>query len=168
MNDYSNCKTNKFGEIGEQLFAKLMEQKGYIVESVTDEPIYWEQDIDFILTNTKTDVKTTFEVKWDSVISSTNNIFFETESNFYGGVKGWGYTSKAQYLAYGDSHNKAFLVISFNDIRDFEAETKPYHKTLADHFNHGMIVRRGALIDIDELMDWCRENHRWFMILREN
>jgi hypothetical protein len=57
-----------------------MESRGYIVEDVTAAPFYWDKDIDFIITSTATGITKSFEVKTDSRIANTGNLYLELES----------------------------------------------------------------------------------------
>jgi hypothetical protein len=46
-------------------------------------------DIDFIVTSPTTGETKTFEVKWDSRINKTGNLFLEIMSKYSKGCKGW-------------------------------------------------------------------------------
>ena len=57
-----------------------MEQRDYKVEDVSGNPEYWPQDIDFIITSPTTGNVKTFEVKYDSKINKTGNLYLELTS----------------------------------------------------------------------------------------
>jgi hypothetical protein len=54
-----------------------MESRNYTVEDVSGNPEYWDKDIDFIITSSATGLTKTFEVKWDTRINRTNNLYLE-------------------------------------------------------------------------------------------
>jgi hypothetical protein len=66
-----------------------MENRNYKVEDVTNNPCYWNKDIDFIITSPTTGDVKTFEVKWDSKINKTGNLFLELLSARSEGGNGW-------------------------------------------------------------------------------
>ena len=65
------------GKQGEALFSQIMTEKGYTVVDVSGNPEYWHKDIDFIITSPTTGSVKTFEVKWDSRIGQTGNLYLE-------------------------------------------------------------------------------------------
>lgn len=101
---------------GEQLFTQLMEQKGYKVENVSDNPDYY-YIADFLLTSPTTGLTKSVEVKWDYKIHETNNLYLELATRFADGV-GWYEYCSADYVAYGDAINKVFYVFSLLELRE--------------------------------------------------
>ena len=77
------------GKIGEALFAQTMIENGYKVQDVSNNPDYWYKDIDFFITSPTTNQVKTFEVKWDSRIGSTGNLYLELTNIHSKGGKGW-------------------------------------------------------------------------------
>lgn len=94
-----------------------MEQRGYEVEDVSNNPDYWSKDIDFIITSPTTGLTKTFEVKWDSKISKTGNLYLELVNKNSAGLRGWWEFSKADYLVYGDAERKIFYVFDLEELR---------------------------------------------------
>ena len=77
------------GRLGEILFAQMMREGGYTVADVSGDSEYWHKDIDFLITSPTTGAIKAFEVKWDSRINQTGNLYLElTNVNSKGG-KGW-------------------------------------------------------------------------------
>ena len=70
------------GKQGERLFRDTMAARGYEVVDVSGNPEYWYKDIDFIITSPTTGNTKTFEVKWDTRINTTGNLYLERTSNF--------------------------------------------------------------------------------------
>lgn len=58
----------------------MMRERNYTVEDVSNNPDFWPKDIDFIITSPTTGETKTFEVKWDSNIHYTKNLFLEIEN----------------------------------------------------------------------------------------
>ena len=135
------------GKQGEQLFAQIMQQKGYIVEDVTNNPEYWYRDIDFIVTSSTSGEIKTFEVKWDTKINTTGNLFLEYESLYSKGGKGWFEFCEADYLAYGDAVTKVFYIIDMEQLRQ-AANNLPFRSARCGNDSIGQLV---ALKDIQEI-----------------
>lgn len=74
---------------GERLFSEIMQSRDYIVEDVSNNPSYWEKDIDFIVTSPRSGLTKSFEVKWDSCINATGNLYLELTNVHSKGGRGW-------------------------------------------------------------------------------
>ena len=108
---------------GEQLFKSLMEQRGHKVEDLTAQKAYQIKDIDFKITSPAGKVAT-FEVKYDSRIHSTGNLFVEYFSaHNYGGL-GWYEFCEADFIAYGDAHAETFYCFLLEDLRQLISSHK--------------------------------------------
>lgn len=104
------------GRQGELLFSRRMRDAGYIVEDVSGNSDYWYKDIDFIVTSPSGNTRT-FEVKWDTRINQTGNLFLETANKHSKGGCGWFCFCQADFLAYGDATTKVFYVIAMDELR---------------------------------------------------
>lgn len=112
------------GKQGEMLFAQIMTQRGYKVVDTTDIASYQKYDIDFILTSSATGLTRSFEVKYDTRINRTNNLYLELtniHSKQWGG-QGWWLHCNADYLAYGDYHTKKFYVFELKELKEKVAQ----------------------------------------------
>lgn len=105
------------GKQGERLFASIMTQLGYEVVDRTNEPDYWSKDIDFTITSPTTGLVKEFEVKFDSRINRTHNLYLEISNIHSKGGRGWFEFCEADYLAYGDSHTNTFFVIPMDELK---------------------------------------------------
>ena len=105
------------GKQGERIFKEMMEARGYEVESVTNNPDFFYKDIDFFVTSPFTGAVKSFEVKWDTRINFTNNLYLEMLNIYSKGGKGWFKFCEADYLAYGDSHTETFYIIPMEQLR---------------------------------------------------
>jgi hypothetical protein len=56
---------NNIGNLGEQVFSHKMREVGYTVKNVSGDPVFWDLDIDFLITNPSTGATRSFEVKFD-------------------------------------------------------------------------------------------------------
>ena len=77
------------GKDGEKLFRERMSAQGYTVQDVSNNSNYWEKDIDFLVTSPTSKLTKSIEVKWDSKINTTGNLYLETFSINSKGYKGW-------------------------------------------------------------------------------
>lgn len=112
------------GKQGEYLFKQIMESRNYTVEDVSGNPEYWDKDIDFIITSSTTGLTKTFEVKWDTRINRTNNLYLELtniNSKQWNG-EGWWPHCQADYLVYGDAVAQTFHVIPLLALRERVAQ----------------------------------------------
>ncbi len=109
---------------GEYELKWFLRERGYAIKDVSFEPDYWYQDIDLIATNIFTKEVVTIEVKWDTQLASTGNIFIELENPRSLGGKGWFEFCQADYLAYGDATNRIFYFIKMSDLRNYIYESK--------------------------------------------
>lgn len=105
------------GKQGEYLFKQIMESRNYAVNDVSGNPDYWYRDIDFIVTSPTTGAVKSFEVKWDSRINRTGNLYLELTSINSKGGKGWYQFCQADYLVYGDANAKVFYIIPMEQLR---------------------------------------------------
>ena len=106
------------GREGERLFQCAMEQMGYTVADVSNDSRYWHRDIDFIITSPTTGATKCFEVKWDSRINSTGNLYLELSNIHSRGGQGWYNFCQADYLAYGDAVSGQFYIIPLLALRE--------------------------------------------------
>jgi hypothetical protein len=106
------------GKVGEMLFKQIMESSGYSVMDVSGEPQYWDKDIDFVITSPTTGITKTFEVKWDSRINNTGNLYLEIANSHSKGCKGWYEFCEADYLVYGDAQAQYFYIIPLLELRE--------------------------------------------------
>lgn len=110
---------NNTGKKGEQAFAAIMNEMGFGVENVSNNPDYFSKDIDFIITN-KLGTTKTVEVKYDNRISKTGNLYLETFNinSEQWGCDGWWLHCEADYLAYGDANKGFFYMFHLGDLKD--------------------------------------------------
>ena len=136
------------GKQGEKLFRQIMQNRGYKVVDVSDNPEYWERDIDFIITSPTTGITKTFEVKFDSRIHVTGNLFLEQSNTNSKGGLGWFNFCKADYLAYGDAASRKFYIIPLLELKE-RVKQLLYRQAFCGQDSIGQLV---ALDDIKDLI----------------
>ena len=113
---------------GEYEVKKYLRGRGFQVEDVSDNPVYWAKDIDLIATNPSTGKMASIEVKLDGRISDTENFFIEFENPRSKNSKGWFHFSEADFLYYIDETSLLTYIIKFDELRRFIA---PHKRDLA-------------------------------------
>lgn len=136
------------GKQGENLFKQIMESRKYKVVDVSDSPEYWEQDIDFIITSPTTGAIKTFEIKYDSRIHSTGNLYLELNNVHSKGGIGWFNFCQADYLAYGDAANKVFYIVPLLELKE-RVKQLPYRQAACGEDSIGQLI---SLADIQDLV----------------
>ena len=138
---------------GEQLAKEIMEAKGWEVTDVSNNPDYWYKDIDFIVKNPENGHVITMEIKWDSKINKTHNLYIElTNINSKGG-KGWFTFCEADYLAYGDAAARCFYIIPLLELKNKINNNKVQCRTAQCGYDStGLLVCIDDISDIVELL----------------
>lgn len=139
---------------GELELKRWLRLNDYIVEDVSDNPLYWDQDIDLIAQLPHSQRSITIEVKWDSRIAETGNLFVETYNEASKNRLGWIKFSKADYIYYGDSNSRKFYKISRALLKEYVEDNKKdlVYRTAADYRNGVMISSSGGyLVPIEKI-----------------
>ena len=135
--------------IGEIRAYDYLTSQGWTIEDLTSCPQYFDKDIDFLLQ--KDDEEHTIEVKWDSRIAETGNMFIETVTDLDKCKAGWFEFCQAEYIFYGDSHNELFYVFKTDDLRDFVSHNTMEERKAADYSFCGKVkkVSQGMIVPIE-------------------
>lgn len=134
------------GREGEKLFADIMRAQAIDVRDVSGNKDYWAQDIDFIISNGEK--QRTVEVKYDTRIHKTGNMYIETANPRSQGGKGWFLFCQADYLAYGDAWNKCFYFIRIKDLREYVSKNEGRLREVSTYDGS-----RGFLIGLKDVED---------------
>lgn len=133
---------------GEYELKKYLRRQGNEVLDVSENPVYWAQDIDFIVND-----MITVEVKWDEVISSTGNLFIEFCADINKDTPGWFTYCKADWLYYGDAVNKKYYIFPFNELKQHIEKNIDQYKigTAADRDKRDNVKKwsRGYLVPLN-------------------
>lgn len=132
-------KIHLFYKPGELEFKLKVKELGHTLEYVGDDENYWYKDTDFIAED-----GTAIEVKWDSWINTTNNLFIETANPRSKNGKGWYNFIEAEWLAYGNSRINEFYMINMQDLRNYINTYNPNSITTGDG-------AQGYLIQLKEI-----------------
>ena len=135
--------------IGEIRAYDYLTRNGWIIDDLTKCPQYFDKDIDF-LAHSDSEAHT-IEVKWDSRIADTGNMFIETITDLDKSMAGWFEFCQAEYIFYGDSQNELFYVFKTDDLRDFVSHNTMEERKAADYSFLGKIkkVSQGMIVPIE-------------------
>lgn len=139
------------GKQGETLFKQIMQNRKYQVEDVSTNPSYWRKDIDFIITSPTTGLTKTFEVKWDTKIHKTNNLYLELVNVNSDGGYGWFEFCRADYLVYGDAVSKTFYIIPLLELRE-RVKSLPKRVSQCGNDSIGQLVSLKQISDIIQVL----------------
>lgn len=137
------------GRQGELLFQQRMLELNYKVQDVSGNPEYWSKDIDFIVTSSTSGLTKSFEIKWDSRINNTGNLYLELTNVHSKGGRGWYEFCEADFLAYGDSQAGCFYIISLSDLRERVSKQQRNRYAQCGNDSTGLLI---ALADIQDLI----------------
>ena len=138
------------GRQGELLFQSIMEKRNYQVEDVTNDPYYQDKDIDFVVTSPTGAIKT-FEVKYDTKIKDTHNLYLEIIAAKSNGGYGWWEYCKADYLAYGDAQTQTFYIIPLLELRE-RVKKLPRRVAQCGIESVGLLVSLNSIKDITQIL----------------
>jgi penicillin-binding protein-related factor A (putative recombinase) len=114
---------NSAGKRGEKLFKEFLEKSGKPCKDVSDDPKYQRDDIDFIVEG-KSGNEISFEVKNDSKIAYTGNIFYESISNVDYGTVGCFEKTKADFIVICSESENKFYLIKSDVLRNYVQQNK--------------------------------------------
>lgn len=140
--------------IGELRAYNYLQDNGWSVEDVTKNEQYFDKDIDLVAH--RGTERLTVEVKWDSRIASTGNMFIETVTDLDKSKAGWFMFCQADYIYYGDSTNQLFYVFKTADLREFVATHTTEERKAGDYNYRGLLkkVSQGMLVPIKEFSQY--------------
>ena len=139
------------GKQGEQLFKQIMESRNYQVEDVSSNSDYWRQDIDFLVTSPTSSLTKSFEVKWDSKINRTGNLYLEFVNKNSEGCCGWFEFCQADYLAYGNAIAKKFFIIPMQELKE-RVKHLPQRVAFCGDESAGYLIHISQIEDIIQVL----------------
>jgi len=169
-------ENQKTGTYGERLFKKFAVQKGFTVEDKTEDELYFDIDIDYILK--KCNYEVSCEVKSCNRICETGNFIVEKMEDIDNNKLGWYYKSKAELFVHVDVRNEIIRIFKFKNLREFvdlmllEDENKyeittcrQRHFIQSDRssdYSNRMINRYNWIINMDKFISWNKNNKYFF------
>jgi hypothetical protein len=153
-------KDKRNGDRGERLIYNWLIKKKQIidVEDVTKNPKYFSKGIDFIFT-LKNGRKVSVDVKYDSSITRTGNVFLEVVKNNRTMEDGWFWTSEADFIliVFGGQDDK-MLTLPLKEVRDYFKINQDRFKKVYGKWNGNSVTGEkwyrsiGYLIPYEELI----------------
>lgn len=114
---------NAIGKRGEAIFKAFLDRRNAIYTDVSEDGEYQEQDIDFVVDSKRVPGKKIYiEVKNDTRIASTGNIFFETMSNVDYSTEGCFSKTKANYIAIVSESERLIYFVKTQFLKKFIEE----------------------------------------------
>ena len=138
------------GKQGERLFYQQMDQQGYFIQNVSHIPEYYYRG-DFVVVSPTTGQRKIFEVKWDTRISTTGNLYLETMSINSKDKKGWWKFCQADYIAYGDAVNRKFYIIPLAQLKE-RVKQLPTRWAQCGDESEGLLVSLKDIADIAQIL----------------
>ena len=140
--------------IGELRAYNYLQDNGWTVQDVTRDEAYFDKDIDLVAY--KGSERLTVEVKWDSRIATTGNMFIETVTDIDKSKSGWFLFCQADFIYYGDSVNQLFYVFKTDDLRQFVSTHLMEERKAPDYNYKGVLkkVSQGMLVPIKQFSQY--------------
>lgn len=138
---------------GERLFKSKWDTDRFEIIDVSNNSNYFSKDIDFIATRKSTNETRTFEVKWDSNIARTNNLFVEVYNEASKGSKGWFEFCEADFIAYGDAVNEVFYLIKLEDLKDYLSFPKGIREVVVPVGEKDKRMTKGLLVNLNKFRE---------------
>ena len=114
---------NEIGKRGERIFTDFLRRHGYSFTDVSDDREYQRQDVDVLIESKKTaGTKIPAEVKNDTMIHKTGNIFFETMSNVDYATDGCFQKTKADIMAIVSEPEKSIYLVDAQFLKKYVTE----------------------------------------------
>ena len=114
---YINCG-------GEGELKEFFRANGFKVVDTSHNSKYYSKDIDLIVTNPATNNTVNIEVKWDSRVADTANLYIEIINPRSKGGSGWYNFIEADFVYYGDSINRTFYIIKVDELKAYIESNK--------------------------------------------
>lgn len=135
---------------GEQELKDYLRSYDYKVIDVSNNPKYFSSDIDLFVQNPFTNLVFSIEVKWDSKIADTGNLFIELWADYPKKI-GWWKFCKADLLFYGDAQNRKFYIFKLDELRAYIDLNFYRFSTGFCVDNTTGCVSQGLLVPVDEI-----------------
>jgi len=121
------------------------------LEEMFGSPVYDVRELKLEFDFMVGDGDITFDLKADTLMHRTGNIFVETESDIEAGKPGWLYNTQVDYIIYLDTVNRELYLIPMPLLQAHEREIKTYpYKTVK---NRGWTAG-GHLVPVEVVKKW--------------
>lgn len=145
------------GKRGEEIAFKLLRKRFLLVDDVRDDLVFQKKDVDFLVDN---GCVLGVDVKFDSQMSRTGNLFFEEWSNVEKGTVGCFLGSEADFWLYGDG--ECWWWLHLESVRGYVLSNKGCFDSRVlcnkgDGFefrSKGWLVPLGVLLGVGLVKKW--------------
>ena len=151
-------RDKQFGDKGEALMKEWLEKRELTerIEDVSDDPYYQKKDIDFLVYQ-KTGEIIKVDVKYDTLIDKTGNVFIELISNDKKKTPGNFIYSEADLFLYVFAKSKRVLIIPLKEAREYIYKNLKKFKSAScpNYGYNGEILyhSKGRLVKYTELLE---------------
>lgn len=115
---------NEIGKRGERIFMDFLCRHGYSFTDVSDDREYQKQDVDVLIESKKMAGKQIpVEIKNDTMIHRTGNIFFETMSNVDYATDGCFQKTKADIMVIVSEPEKSIYLVDAQFLKKYVTES---------------------------------------------
>ncbi len=150
--DFTKQNNKSFVKEAEKRCCQFLTDSGKTVINVADNPDYYKYGIDIIIK--EQDKKICIDVKADTVINQTNNIFYELIECFFSDKRdfkiGWAFNKYLSYIYYVDVVSWKLYIISLSKLNNFIYNKQQISCRLIPHLRYKTI---GFLIPLWEIKD---------------
>ena len=148
MIEHDFQKDSGIGRDGEVLFSEYLTSRGILFEYVGEDIRFQPYDIDFVVHREGKPVLV--EVKNDTKISYTGNIFYESVSNVDYGTVGCFEKTRAEWIVICAEPERRFYIVRSEFLRDYVAKNKDnlkYISRVAGSNSAGYLIPLSEIID---------------------
>lgn len=157
-------KQKDIGKVGEDWFAEYFSNLDYLViDCSNDQFLGIESGIDFICEGVRTGKIMKWDVKTDTRISETGNMFVEIFDDATNNSLGWFYKGKVDGICYVDVNQEILYLFTKDALRQYLEENNVSERRVTDYCYRCTKVRVGKLVNISKFEKWCIENKKKFM-----
>lgn len=140
------------GKKGEMAAQQYLLSRGWEVKDLTNCDSFYTKDIDFLISKGRE--RHYIEVKWDSRIHQTGNMFIETTTDLEANKDGWFEFCQAEFIFYGDARNQLFYVFRLEDLKEYIRQDISHleSRKAADYNAQGQVkkVSQGLIVPIED------------------
>lgn len=130
-------------------------KNGWKVKNLTACQDFFSKDIDFLIERDQE--RFYIEVKWDTRIKHSGNMFIEVSTDIEKNKDGWFKFCEADFIFYGDALQNLFYVFRLQDLKEFIKEDykRLQQRKAADYNAYGQVrkVSQGLLVPIEKLRE---------------
>lgn len=144
---------DKIGKEGEQWYLNYARKHYETVSNKTQDSDFWFKDIDYLCYD-KNMNETKIEVKTDTSIQYTGNIFAETVKNKWKDEKGWLFYCQADFIVYHPYKTNIGYQFALDDLKEYIARNQSHlqERECKDRAKDGTTkkISKGYLVPLED------------------